>query len=50
MSEVDDLVDEWDLRADGNVVRGSRSSVLPVRSSDGDPAMLKVGHSDHEHL
>ena len=50
MSEVDDLVDEWDLRADGDVGRGSRSSVLPVRSSDGDPAMLKIGRSDHEHL
>ncbi len=50
MSEVDDLVDEWDLRADGDVVRGSRSSVLAVRSRDGAPALLKVGQSDHEHL
>jgi streptomycin 6-kinase len=50
VSEVDDLVDEWDLRADGDVGRGARSSVLPVRSTDGALAVLKVGHSDHEHL
>jgi streptomycin 6-kinase len=46
----DELLDEWDLRADGDVVRGSRSAVMPVRSPDGVPAVLKVGHSAHEHL
>lgn len=50
MSEIDDLVDEWNLRADGDVVRGPGASVLPVLSPDGVPAILKVGHSEHEHL
>jgi streptomycin 6-kinase len=50
VSEVDDLVDEWDLRTDGDVMHGPRSAVLPVRSPDGVPAVLKVGHSEHEHL
>jgi streptomycin 6-kinase len=50
VSEVDDLVDEWDLRTDGDVVDSSGSSVLPVLSSDGVPAALKVGRSEHEHL
>lgn len=50
MSEVDGLVDEWDLRADGDVVRGPRSVVLPVRTADDVAAVLKIGRSDHEHL
>ena len=50
MTEVDGLVDDWGLRRDGDVIRGSRTLVLPVRASDGTSAMLKVGHSEHEHL
>lgn len=50
MSEVDDLVGEWDLRTDGDVVRGARCVVAPVRTSDGVEAVLKVGHAEHEHL
>jgi streptomycin 6-kinase len=50
VSEVDDLVDEWGLRAEGDLVRGSRSAVMRVRSPDGVPAVLKVGHCAHEHL
>nr|WP_246230745.1 aminoglycoside phosphotransferase family protein [Mycolicibacterium sediminis] len=36
-------VDAWDLRPDGEPTRGSRSAVLPVTTSDGAPAVLKVG-------
>jgi streptomycin 6-kinase len=50
VSEVDGLVGEWDLRTDGDVLRGPRSVVLPVRTSDGVAAVLKIGHSEHEHL
>jgi streptomycin 6-kinase len=50
VSEVDDLVDEWDLRAEGDVVRGTRSVIVAVRSPDGVSAVLKVGHCEHEHL
>jgi streptomycin 6-kinase len=50
VSGVDDLVDEWDLRAEGDVVRGARSVVMAVRSPDGVRAVLKVGHAEHEHL
>jgi streptomycin 6-kinase len=48
--KVDALVDEWDLRADGDMVRGSHAVLVPVRTSDGASAVLKVGHSEHEHL
>jgi streptomycin 6-kinase len=50
VSDLDELVDEWGLRAEGDAVRGSRAVVLPVRSADGVPAVLKIGHSEHEHL
>ena len=50
LTVLDDLVDEWGLRADGDPVRGAEASVLPVVSRDGVAAVLKVGHSDHEHL
>lgn len=50
VSDLDELVDDWSLRADGDVFRSSRSVALPVRSADGVPAVLKIGHSDHEHL
>lgn len=53
MTEVDDLVEAWDLRIDGDPVRGSRAVVVPVRTADGASAVVKVGrseHSEHEHL
>ncbi len=50
MTALDDLVDEWKLRADGDAIRGSHSAVLPVRAPDGAAAVLKIGHSEHEHL
>ncbi len=50
MTQFDDLVADWDLRADGDVVRTSRSVVLPVRTSDGASAALKIGSSEHEHV
>jgi streptomycin 6-kinase len=50
VTELDDLVAEWELRADGDAVSGSRSVVLPVRTADGTSAALKVGSSEHEHL
>ncbi len=49
MTDLDDLVVEWDLRPDGPVIDTPRSSVLPVRA-DGTPAVLKIGGSDHAHL
>lgn len=46
--------DEWDLRADGPARYGYCSIVLPVRTADGAPAVLKVSFPDdeteHEHL
>jgi len=43
-------LDEWDLAPDGPVTHGSASSVTPVRTSDGAPAVLKLDGSEHEHL
>lgn len=44
----------WDLRRDGEPRRESASMVLPVRTTDGEPAVLKIGSPDsdaeHEHL
>jgi streptomycin 6-kinase len=40
----------WDLRRDGEPTRGAGSMVLPVRTADGAPAVLKIGESEHEHL
>ena len=47
MTELDDLVAEWDLRPDGDAVQTSRATVLPVRTT-GTLAVLKVGNSDAE--
>jgi streptomycin 6-kinase len=45
---------QWELRPDGPAAPGSRSVVLPVRTSDLAPAVMKVGfpdeESEHEHL
>src|SRR3954471_14478903 len=48
------LLEEWQLALDGPPQHGFCSLVLPVRTSGGGPAMLKVGfpeeESEHEHL
>lgn len=40
---VSDLVEEWDLRVDGPVSHGRTAVVVPVLTSEGVPAALKVG-------
>lgn len=48
----DELVEEWQLTADGDPTHGFCSLVLPVRATDGAPAMLKVtfdGDDESEH-
>ena len=51
---VRDLLDEWELRVDGESMHGYCAIVLPVRTTSGRPAVLKVGfpddESEHEHL
>ncbi len=51
---VADLTRRWDLAIDGPATHGHCSLVLPVRTTDGGAAMLKVGfpdeESEHEHL
>lgn len=50
------LLDEWDLGVDGASMHGFCSLVVPVRTTSGRPAVLKVHtdadaeESDHEHL
>jgi len=48
------LCRDWELRVDGTATAGAASSVVPVRTSDGAPAALKVGwpheEAEHEHL
>lgn len=47
-------LDEWDLHTDGPAFHGYCSIVLPVRTSEGAPAVLKAAfpddESEHEHL
>lgn len=51
---VRDLLDEWDLSVDGWLMHGFCALVVPVRTTSGGPAVLKVGfpddESEHEHL
>jgi len=48
------LIDAWRLRPEGEPTHGNCSLVLPVRTSEGAAAMLKIGfpdeESEHEHL
>jgi streptomycin 6-kinase len=37
-----DTAAEWDLVVEGSAIHGPRSVVVPVRTSDGVPAMLKI--------
>jgi streptomycin 6-kinase len=47
-------LDQWELHRDGEARHGSGSTVLPVRTSDGARAVLKISlpdaASEHEHL
>lgn len=45
---ADDLLVEWDLERDGDSMRGHTALVLPVRTSDGSPAVLKVAQPRSE--
>ncbi len=49
-----DLLGEWDLVVDGEVLHGRCAVVVPVRDADGTAAVLKVGwphdEAEHEHL
>ena len=51
---VRDLLQEWELLVDGGPMHGYCAVVLPVRTTSGRPAVLKVGfpdeESEHEHL
>ena len=51
---VRDLLDGWDLGVDGWMMHGYCALVVPVRTTSGGPAVLKVGfpddESEHEHL
>ena len=51
---IQDQFDEWDLRSDGPALHGHCSIVLPVRTDEGTPAVLKAAfpddESEHEHL
>lgn len=48
------VVADWSLRVDGAPAHGAAALVVPVRTEDGEPAMLKLGfpdeESEHEHL
>jgi streptomycin 6-kinase len=47
-------LEQWNLRPDGSATHGSGSLILPVRTSDGACAVLKIDfpdeESEHEHL
>ncbi|WP_309504936.1 MULTISPECIES: aminoglycoside phosphotransferase family protein [Nocardioides] len=45
MTVVDELLAEWELVPDGEP-----TSVVPVRTPGGQPAVLKIGAAEHEHL
>lgn len=51
---VEGLVGEWQLSLDGEPDHGYGALVLPVRTTSGRPAMLKIGwphpEAEHEHL
>lgn len=51
---VREVVDDWDLTYDGPPRHGATALVVPVRTTDGRPAALKLGwphdEAEHEHL
>jgi streptomycin 6-kinase len=42
------MVERWELRSDGPTIYGSGADLLPVRTADGAPALLKVSVPDAE--
>jgi streptomycin 6-kinase len=52
--QMNDICSEWQLAVDGQVMTGAAAAVLPVRTQDGDHAVLKLGwphpEAEHEHL
>lgn len=48
---VRDLLEEWSLTPDGEATHGNTAVVLPVRTAEGEAAVLKVGwpHWEAEH-
>ena len=53
-AHVRDLLEEWVLDVDGEPTHGHTAVVVPVRTTGGRPAVLKVGwpheEAEHEHL
>ncbi len=51
---VDEVLRDWELSLDGAPLHGYAALVLPVRTTDDEPAALKVGfpheEAEHEHL
>lgn len=51
---IPDVLQEWHLRPDGEIIAGRAAVVLPVRTDTGDAAALKLGwphpEATHEHL
>lgn len=51
---VREVLDDWELAPDGGAVHGYGALVLPVRTTSGRPAVLKVTYphpeAEHEHL
>ena len=51
---ADGYLRQWSLRPDGPAVHGTSSLVVPIRTADGAPAVLKIGFPDaateNEHL
>jgi streptomycin 6-kinase len=50
MSDLQHLLEQWELRPDGDPTRGAQTVVQPVRTADGTRAVLKIGDAEHEHL
>ena len=52
--QVREVVDDWQLTYDGQPREGRGAFVVPVRTTDGRPAMLKLNRphdeAEHEHL
>ena len=51
---VRDVLAEWRLTLDGAPTHGEAALVIPVRTTDGERVVLKLGYphweADHEHL
>jgi streptomycin 6-kinase len=45
---IGELLEEWRLAVDGWLMHGYCSVVVPVRTADGGPAVMKVGFPDEE--